>query len=189
VNDVLNITDWDRIPEQGVVDYVIGRDLFPGVFVVGTHKDPHQKKYLSYLGLGNGPRYVLFEPYHLCHLEIVQTIAKAVLFGEPTIHNPPGGATKTIAIAKNNLPRGTKLDGIGGDTTYGMIDMVSGTADFLPVGFTKHAIVTSELMKDQPIKISDVLLPVTIATRLAGLVKEQETPYLFPRLLSRMGIL
>lgn len=187
VQDVLGAFDWEQIPPEGVVDYVIGRDMFPGVFVVGTHTDPHQKQYLSYLGLGDGPYYLLFEPYHLCHLEVAQTIAKVVLFRSETIQNPVGGTTKTVALAKNDLTVGMKLEGIGGDTCYGMIDAVDRSEGFLPMGFAEHAIVKRPVAKDSPIALEDVILPVTVATKLAGLVQTQSNHFSLPQFFSRIA--
>ena len=174
VKEVLEKFDWNKIPQNGVVDYVIGKKLFPGVFLVAEHKDPNQKKYLRYLGLGDGPRYVLFEPYHLCHLEVIQTIAKVALFGEETINNSISPIAKTIAIAKKNLLKGQKLDGIGGDCVYGMIDNIEDAKDLLPVGLSHDVIVKSDLKKDAPIKISDVILPLNGATLLSGLAKSHK---------------
>ena len=171
IKEVLTKFDWDKIPTDGVVDYVIGKTLFPGVFLVVEHKDSHQQKYLKYLGLGEGPLYVLFEPYHLCHLEIIETIAKVVLFDEPTINNTTNPILKTFAVAKRDLQKGEKLDGIGGDTVYGVVDNTEKCKDFLPVGLSHNAIVKTDITKDLPIKISDVILPLNTATILSGLVK------------------
>src|SRR3989344_1258849 len=186
VKEVLAKFDWDSLPKEGVVDYVIGKTLFPGIFLVVEHTDPNQKKYLRYLGLGEGPRYVLFEPYHLCHLEVVQTIAKVALFGQETIDNSINPITKTVAIAKQSLQKGQKLDGIGGDTVYGMVDNIENCEDLLPVGLTHNAIVKNDIKKDAAIKVSDVILPVNTATRLAGLTKSPNKIDLFGSLVYRM---
>ncbi len=169
IKEALTQFDWSRIPAGGIVDYVIGKNLFPGVFIIAEHSDNHQKGYLSYLGLGQGPRYVLFEPYHLCHLEVAGTIAKVVLFGQESIHNKVK-KTKTIAVAKQTLIAGMTLDGIGGDMIYGNIDQEENAVDYLPVGVSEGAVIKVKMHQDQPIKLSDVELPVNAATRLLGLV-------------------
>jgi len=173
VKEALDKFDWDAIPEHGVVDYVIGLKLFPGVFVVAEHTDPHQQKYLRYLGLGDGPRYVLFEPYHLCHLEVAGTIAKVVLFGEETINNSSSPRAKTIAVAKFNLKKGQVLDGIGGDLVYGNIDKFDSTKLYLPIGLSEGAVLKQDIHQDQIIRLSDVELPDNAATRMLGLVSPQ----------------
>jgi len=190
VKEVLTKFDWESLPKEGVVDYVIGKELFPGVFVVVEHPDPNQKKYLRYLGLGDGPRYVLFEPYHLCHLEVAQTIAKVALFGQETIHNTTSPLIQTVAIAKQDLTRGIKLDGIGGDTVYGMVDMRENGTGLLPVGLTLNAIIKNDIAKDTPLSIQDVILPVTAATKLSGLVKTHSAvPFSFSHIVNKLGSL
>lgn len=171
---VLNF-DLENIPEGGVVDYVIGKSLFPGVFLICKHSDPNQQKYLRYLGLGEGPWYTLFEPYHLCHLEVPSTIAKVVLFKEETINNGLNPKTRTITLAKANLKKGSVLDGIGGDTVYGMIAKENDSKELLPVGLSEGAVLTKSIKKDQTIKISDVILPDNAATRLLGFVKSKKS--------------
>lgn len=170
---VLNF-DLENIPSGGIVDYVIGRPLFPGVFLICKHSDPNQQKYLRYLGLGEGPWYTLFEPYHLCHLEVPSTIAKVVLFNEETINNGLNPKTRTITLAKSSLKKGTILDGIGGDTVYGTIAKEAESKDLLPVGISEGAVLKKAVKKDQPIKISDVILQDNAATRLLGLVKSKQ---------------
>lgn len=186
IKEVLNKFDWDNFPKEGAVDYVIGKTLFPGVFLVVEHSDPNQKKYLRYLGLGEGPRYVLFEPYHLCHLEVIQTIAKVAFFRQETIDNTINPTTKTVAIAKQNLSKGWKLDGIGGDFVYGMVDNIKDSEGLLPVGLSQNAIVKNDILKDSPVKVSDVILPVNTATRLTGFTKSPSKPAFFGSFLYRM---
>ena len=57
----------------------------PGVFVLGTHDDPRQRHYLNLYKLGEGPLYCFYTPYHLCHFEVPNTVARAVLFGDAAI--------------------------------------------------------------------------------------------------------
>ena len=173
IEDVLTAYDFDNLPTDGIVDYVIGRNLFPGIFLVVKHKDKHQQKYLRYLGLGDGPYYVLFEPYHLCHLEVPETIAKAVLFGHETINNSLSPVTETATYAKRDLRKGEILDGIGGDLTYGAI-VSAKSKDILPAGLAEGSVVTSDIKKDQPIRLRDVALPVNAATVLKGYVQSLE---------------
>ena len=59
-DEVLKSFDWNAIPAEGVVEYMIGINLFPGVFVVAEHNDPQQQKYLRYLNIDEEPRDVLF---------------------------------------------------------------------------------------------------------------------------------
>ncbi|MBP9819540.1 hypothetical protein KBC79_02260 [Candidatus Woesebacteria bacterium] len=169
-DDVLKSFDWNAIPAEGIVDYMIGINLFPGVFVVAEHTDPQQQKYLRYLNMGDGPRYVLFDSYHLCHLEVGETIARVALFGEETINNGLNPTTKTITIAKQDLVQGQSLDGIGGDTIYGSIRKATTNKDYLPIGVAVGSVLKRDIPQDAPIRIEDVELPTNAATKLLGLV-------------------
>lgn len=169
-DQVLNVFNWNDVPPEGVVDYMIGRNLFPGVFIVAEHEDPHQQKYLRYLNLGDGPRYILFDSYHLCHLEINETIANVALYGSATINNGNNPVTSTIALTKFDLKKGTVIDGIGGDTIYGSIRKAATNSEYLPVGISHGAILKRDIPQDTPIRLEDVELPSTPATRLLKLV-------------------
>lgn len=187
IKDVLKFFDFDKLPNEGVVDYALGLNLLPGVFIVAKHTDPNQQKYLRYLNMGEGPYYMLFDSYHLCHLEAVLSILKAVLYKEETINNGLNPKTKTVAIAKINLKKDQILDGIGGDTVYGLLKKTKDSEGLLPVGFAIHARLKRSLKKDEPIKITDVELPNNVATRLAGLVKHEAPLHNFPHtLLSKL---
>jgi predicted homoserine dehydrogenase-like protein len=170
IDDVLNVFDWENIPPGGAVDYAIGLTLFPGVFVVAEHTDPEQTRYLRYLKMGDGPRYVLFEPYHLCHLEVSETLVKVAHFGTDTINNSTKPSLRTYATAKSPLAAGTVLDGIGGDCVYGTIGPLAACAGYLPVGLADGVTLKREIAQDAPIRLDDVILNDNAATRLLGLV-------------------
>ena len=114
-----DVAELERL--GGVVDYVVGSRPGPGVFVLASHHDPQQRHYLELYKLGPGPLYSFYTPYHLCHFEVPQTVARAVLFGDSTIA-PIGAATvEVVATAKRDLTAGTVLDGLGGYDTYGPV--------------------------------------------------------------------
>ncbi|MBI2621978.1 MAG: hypothetical protein HYW63_05045 [Candidatus Levybacteria bacterium] len=167
VQEVLRHFNWKSLPKKGIVDYVIGKSLFPGIFIVVKHKDPNQKKYLRYLGLGEGPFYVLFEPYHLCHLEVTQTLAKVLFSNKETINNSDNPGLLTISVAKRDIKKGEVLDGIGGDMVYGAIETIERSKGLLSVGLSFDCVVKKSIKKDEQIKLSSVELPYNMATRLA----------------------
>lgn len=146
----------------GVVDYVVGSKPGPGVFVLATHDDPKQRHYLNLYKLGEGPLYSFYTPYHLCHFEVPQTVARAVLFGDATI-SPVGVPTvEVITTAKRDLRAGEVLDGLGGYDTYGVADRadVTATEDLLPMGVAEGCILQRDVAKDSVLSYADVDLPV-----------------------------
>jgi len=166
IKEAIETFSEENIPPQGIVDYGIGRKLFPGVFALVEHTSPHQKKYMRYLGLGEGPRYTIFEPYHLCHLEVATSIAEILLLKQPIINNSTDPIMRTVAYAKRNLKKGEMLDGIGGDLIRGDICRESESKEYLPAGLAHGAKLLKDIPKDWKIKLSDVELQKNKATEL-----------------------
>lgn len=145
----------------GLVDYVVGASPGPGVFVLGTHDDPRQQHYLNLYKLGAGPYYLFYTPYHLCHFELPNSVARAVLFHDPVL--TPAGAPQVgvIAVAKKAMEAGEKLDGLGGYCLYGVAENADVIAreDLLPIGLAEGATLTRAIAKDEPLTMADVRVP------------------------------
>ncbi|MDX2233278.1 MAG: SAF domain-containing protein [Hyphomonadaceae bacterium] len=145
----------------GIVDYVVGASPGPGVFVLGTHDDPRQKHYLNLYKLGAGPYYVFYTPYHLCHFELPNSVARAVLFGDAVL--APAGAPQVgvAAVAKKDIAAGELLDGFGGYALYGVAENADVIAreDLLPIGLAEGARATRAIAKDTPLTFADVARP------------------------------
>ena len=72
------------------MDFVVGAQPAPGVFCLAELADPRHAPLLAAKGLGDGPLYCFYEPYHLCHLDAPMSPARAVLFGD-AVGQPIGG--------------------------------------------------------------------------------------------------
>jgi predicted homoserine dehydrogenase-like protein len=105
----------------GKVDFVNG--VAPGVFVIVSSPLKEVHREMHYLSMGDGPNYVLYRPYHLCSLETPLTVARAVLDREPTIVPLGAPISECVTVAKIDLKAGQMLDGIGGYTVYGTIEI------------------------------------------------------------------
>jgi predicted homoserine dehydrogenase-like protein len=163
----------DLLEGPGIVDYVVGAEPAPGVFVLGTMDNPLHKHYLNYYKLGEGPLYCFYTPYHLCHFEIPHTAARAVLFHDAAL-TPMGLYVEVVATAKINLKAGQVIDGIGHYMTYGLCENadVCYKEKLLPIGVAEGCVLKNDILKDQVITYNDVAIP---AGRLIdSLRKEQE---------------
>lgn len=144
---------------RGLVDYTLSGNFGGGVFVIGHGADPVMiQPYMKYLKMGDGPNYLFFRPYHLCHMETPLTIAEAVLDHEPTIAPRPEPVAEVITIAKHDLRAGERLDGIGGFTCYGRIDVVEKAHGLLPIGLAENVLLTRSVAKDAPVLLDAVEL-------------------------------
>jgi predicted homoserine dehydrogenase-like protein len=94
VNEAPGLFPLDELLERGQVDYVLGAEPGPGVFVLGHDDHPARRPYMRYFKMGEGPLYVFYVPYHLPHLEVPLTAARAALFQDAAIApagRPRGG--------------------------------------------------------------------------------------------------
>ena len=82
--------------------------------MLGTHDNPLQQHYLNLYKLGEGPLYCFYTPYHLCHFEVPNTVARAVLLGDATIAPVGPPQVDVVAAAKTDLSAGETLDGSAG---------------------------------------------------------------------------
>ena len=145
----------------GIVDYCVGAEPGPGVFVLGTHDHPQQKHYLNLYKLGEGPLYLFYTPYHLCHFEVPLTCARAALFNDAAITPLGAPLVEVVTTAKIDLKAGQSLDGIGCYMTYGQCETAEITAEqqLLPMGLAEGCVLTRDIPKDQVLTYADVRLP------------------------------
>jgi predicted homoserine dehydrogenase-like protein len=145
------------------VDYTLGGDFGGGVFVIARTDDPRvAAPYFQYFKMGDGPDYLFFRPYHLCHIEAPLSAAEAVLCREATIAPLGGPLAETVTIAKHPLQAGEVLDGIGGFACHGEVEEASRAAGLLPVGLSEGARLTRDVAAGQPIPLDAVELDETL---------------------------
>jgi predicted homoserine dehydrogenase-like protein len=145
----------------GIVDYVVGAMPGPGVYVLATHDHPQQRHYLNLYKLGAGPLYCFYTPYHLCHFEVPNTVARAVLFQDAALAPLGGPLVEVVAAAKKDLRAGETIDGLGGYMTYGLAEN-SPTAraeDLLPIGLAEGCRLRRDVARDAVLTFADVELP------------------------------
>jgi predicted homoserine dehydrogenase-like protein len=147
--------------EPGLVDYLVGADPAPGVFVLGTHDHPSQRHFLNLYKLGEGPVYCFSTPYHLCHFELPNSVARAVLFHDAAIAPLGPPRVDVVATAKTDLRAGEVIDGMGGFAAYGQCENseVARAENLLPMGLADGCRLQHDIARDQVIRFSDVTLP------------------------------
>jgi predicted homoserine dehydrogenase-like protein len=162
VDELVAAYDVDELERLGgVVDYVVGAQPGPGVYVLATHDDPKQRHYLNLYKLGEGPLYSFYTPYHLCHFEVPNTVARAALFGDAALRPLGPPTVEVITTAKTDLRAGDEIDGLGGYMTYGLAERadVTRSEDLLPMGVAQGCRLVRNIAKDQVLTYADVEVP------------------------------
>ena len=173
VRELAKLLPADAMLSGGIVDYCVGAAPHTGGFVVVHEENLHKKTQLAYYKLGDGPFYVFYTPFHLPHIQLPSTIARAVLHSDPTVTPAAGPSCEVVTVAKRDLKAGERLDGVGGFCTYGLIDnhVTARTIDALPIALSEDCVLLRHIAKDAVISFSDVKMP---APRLSdGLWQEQ----------------
>ena len=168
----------DLLNGPGIVDYVVGAEPSPGVFVLGTHENPTQQHYLNLYKLGEGPLYAFYTPYHLCHFEVPNTVARAVLFNDAAISPLGAPRVDVVATAKRDLKAGEILDGMGFYMTYGQAENaeVVHRDRLLPMGLAGDCRLKCDISRDTVLQYVDVVVP---ENRMADRIRDEQNQHFF----------
>jgi len=161
VNDAVNVFPREAMLERGIVDYVLGAQPGGGIFVIGYNEDKIQQGYLNYYKMGEGPFYVFYVPYHLCHFEAPMSVARAVLYGDATTAPLGAPVVDVLTAAKKEMKKGEVLDGIGNFTSYGLAENseVCRRENLLPLGLSEGCRLKRDVARDEVLGYDDVELP------------------------------
>jgi predicted homoserine dehydrogenase-like protein len=161
VRDLARLLPAEAMLAGGIVDYSVGASPHTGGFVVVHETNPFKQTQLAYYKLGDGPFYVFYTPFHLPHIQLPSTIARAVLHRDPTVAPQGGPSCEVVTVAKRDLKAGETLDGVGGFCAYGLIEnrAVARDIDALPIAMSEDCVMVRDIAKDQVVGFADVRLP------------------------------
>jgi len=158
------------------------------LFLESGNINPIHQHYLNLYKLGEGPFYCFYTPYHLCHFEAHNSVARAALFGDAAIAAIGGPRVDVVATAKVDLSPGDEIDGLGGYKVYGLAEN-SPTASkqrLLPQGLAEGARVKRPVPKDQVLTYDDVdLKPGLLSVELR---REQDLHFGMPSALTEAAV-
>ncbi|MBD3882960.1 NAD(P)-dependent oxidoreductase [Phormidium tenue FACHB-886] len=170
VDQMTGMYDIDQMRSLGgIVEYVVGAQPSPGVYVFAEAHDKHQAHYLNYGKLGEGPLYSFYVPYHLTIFEVPLSVARVVLFNDVIIAPQGAPVVDVMTTAKVDLKAGETLDGLGWYMTYGQCENYETVRaeNLLPMGIAEGCRLKRDVPKDQALTYDDVELPTdTIAHKL-----------------------
>ena len=160
VHEALGLFDFDSYGDSPRIDYLLGAEPGGGVYLVVQPKKElpaEQAFYLNYYKLGDGPYYLLYRPYHLCHLETPKAILAAV--NGHAILSTSSQTCDVYAYAKCDLPAGTTIKhAIGSAEIYGLVEALDGKR--IPIALLEQSTtLKTALSKDEPLTSKHLDLP------------------------------
>ena len=168
--ETLNDLDYlIRASEQAgapISDFVLCKGAPPGVLIVA--KNPEADRLGNYIV---GPLrtkeklgYILLRPYHLCHLEALNTLRR-VVDGEPMLLNNSAKPNLTVvAVAKKPILSGETIErGAGGFDVRGVAVQLRDNLNAVPVCLLSQTKVIRDIEPGQIIQFDDVDMAKTTA--------------------------
>ena len=168
---------------EGVVDAVsairpdesaVERNLRGGLYAVIDAPEPYFSDSLASYGeiigmfVGERSRYpMIYRPLHFIGLEMPLTFVRMLTLGQ-TCGAPVTKTADVIAVAKRPLAVGTKLDGEGGFTVYGLAERseIAERERLVPIGLTAGAEVIADIPEDGMITYDNVKPADSFAYRM-----------------------
>ncbi len=163
VRDLAKLLPAEAMLNGGIVDYSVGAAPHTGGFVVVHEENPYKRTQLAYYKLGEGPFYVFYTPFHLPHIQLPSTIARAVIHADPTVAPLAGPSCEVMTMAKRQLKAGERLDGVGGYCAYGLIEnhAAARAGNALPIAMSDDCVLVRDVGKDEIVTFNDVKMPPT----------------------------
>jgi len=148
----------EQLLNGGLVDFVLGAEPGTGAWAIGYNEGLLNRRYMEHFKMGDGPFYVFHTPFHLPHLQVLDTIARAALFQDATITPLDKPVCDVLTVAKRDLKAGEVLGPVGGFDYYGILDNANTVQQeqLLPVGLAEGHHLSSDIRKDHLITYSDV---------------------------------
>lgn len=152
--------DGGIVPHPGVVDFVQGKSMAGGVFVVCRVNDARIADDLKYLKVGDGKYSTFFRPYHLWFIEAPISFAEAYFNRKVTLAPLDEPVAENMAVAKRDLRPGETLDDFGGYTFHGVMDRAETARGLnaLPAGLAPGARVVRPVTLGKILTWDDVEL-------------------------------
>lgn len=165
INEGANIlAEIAKIEGSTISDYLLcsprAKQKFPaGVFITAEF-DPSQAEALRYFRLGDGPFYTLVHNYHLCQLEIPNTI-RQVLLGKGVFLNNSDHPTASVgAVAKMELKPGTLIPhDVRSFHVRGEALAIKDLPTHVPIGLMHDVVIKRTVEPGQMIEFNDVEIP------------------------------
>jgi predicted homoserine dehydrogenase-like protein len=141
--------DGGILSRRGCVDYSTGK-VAPGVFAIVATDEPRINTDMHFVGMGSGPYYLFYRPYHLCNIETPIAMAEAVVYGETTVV-AKSMVSEVVAIAKRDLRAGETVGQIGGPEIYNRIYTYeeARARKGIPMGLATGGKVLSDISKGE----------------------------------------
>lgn len=166
VQEALEKFNFEAYGDTPRIEYLLGAEPGGGVYLVvkpDENLPAEQAFYLEYYKLGSGPYYLLYRPYHLCHLETPKAVKRVVQ--RQALLSFDKKECEVYAYAKRDLVSGEALsEAIGSEAFYGIARPSSD--EFIPITLLEGEVkVVRSVKAGTPLTWDDVQISDSLIYR------------------------
>ncbi len=111
-----------------------------------------------------GLAYIMLRPYHLCHLEALNTVRRVIAGEDALINNSANPEFTIAALAKGKITRGNVIEkGAGGFDVRGVAVKIRTNKDAVPICLLQNTRVIRDIEPGQIVRFDDVEMADTQA--------------------------
>jgi predicted homoserine dehydrogenase-like protein len=166
LNDLDYLIDASDDAGLPISDFVLCKGAPPGELIVAESEEADRlgKYIVGPMKTTKGKGYILLRPYHLCHLEVLNTMRKAIA-GEPMLLNNSAKPRLTVAsVAKRPIKQDEIITrGAGGYDVRGVAVQLNDNLDAVPICLLKDIKVVKNVEPGEILRFEHVDFPTSIA--------------------------
>lgn len=157
--DIIKLKENGGILNQtGIIEVICGVEPSGGVYAVVKTDKPEILDSLSYYKMGDGPHYLLYQPYHMPGIEMLYGLYINVVEHQSVVEPLGAPVSDVTTFAKRDLKKGQQLDCIGGYDYFGVMDSAEDSVsnNAVPLGLASGAVLLTDIPKGEPITLDQV---------------------------------
>ncbi len=175
LSDLDYLVDASNFADMPVSDYALCKGAPPGVLIVARNPEADRRPgYLPFSRLltTEGSGFVLLRPFHLCHLEALNTIRKVAQGAPELLTNSKAPRIGVGAVAKSPLKAGAVIKkGAGGFDVRGHAVHMVDHPEAVPICLLKETVLVRDVEPGEVVRFEHVALADTAALRLYRKIK------------------
>lgn len=164
--DTLNDLDYliDASDEAGlpISDFVLCKGAPPGELIVAESEDADRlgKYIVGPMKTTKGRGYIMLRPYHLCHLEVLNTMRRALADEEMLLNNSADPRLTIASVVKREIKAGETITrGAGGYDVRGVAVQLADNRDAVPICLLKDTKVVKDVEPGDILRFEHVDFP------------------------------
>ena len=162
LNDLDYLIDASDDAGLPISDFVLCKGAPPGELIVAESEEADRlgKYIVGPMKTTKGRGYIMLRPYHLCHLEVLNTMRRAIAGEEMLLNNSPNPRLTIASVAKRIIKAGDTIQrGAGGYDVRGLAVQLADHRDVVPICLLQNTKVIKNIEPGDVLRFEHVDFP------------------------------